>query len=43
VNTPARTSRPSAIAARAPKYTAAIEQTICTSVTASIMPPTRMM
>ena len=31
-----RTSRPKLIAVRAPNHTAAIEQTICTTVTASI-------
>ncbi len=34
-----RTSRPTTIAVRAPKYTAPAEQMICTSVTASITPP----
>ena len=41
--TAARTSRPSAIAVRAPKYTATIEQAIWASVTASMRPPVRMM
>jgi len=39
----ARVSRPNAIAVRAPKYTAVIEQTIWTTVTASIMAPVRTM
>ena len=39
----ARTSRPKAIAVRAPKYTAPIEQPICSSVTASMMPPVETM
>ena len=39
----ARTSRPKLIALRAPKYTADIEQRICTTVTASIQPPVRRM
>ena len=38
-----RTSRPSAIAAFAPKYTATTVQTICSRVTTSIRPPTRRM
>ncbi len=38
-----RTSRPKPIAVRAPTYTAAIEQMICTSVTSSIHPPVLMM
>ncbi len=38
-----RTSRPSAIAAFAPKYTAAMVQAICSRVTMSIMPPMRRM
>ena len=42
-NTAARTSRPSAIATRAPTKTAAIAQTTWSSVTASIQPPTRRM
>ena len=39
----ARRSRPKLIAVRAPKYTATIEQTICTTLTASIQAPMRMM
>ncbi len=42
-NTACRTSRPSAIAVLAPKYTAPIAQMICTRLTASMMPPMRMM
>jgi hypothetical protein len=38
-----RRSRPTLIAVRAPKYTAVIEQAICTRLTASIHPPVRMM
>ncbi len=38
-----RTSRPSAIAAFAPKYTAAMAQAICSRVTSSITPPVRRM
>jgi hypothetical protein len=40
---PARTSRPTAMAVRAPKNTAAICAAICSSVMPSIPPPTRMM
>ena len=39
----ARTSRPKPIDACEPKYTAATAKTICTSVTTSMMPPTRQM
>ena len=39
----ARRSRPRAIAVRAPKYTAAIAQRICTRVTDSMIPLSRMM
>ena len=42
-NSSARTSRPKPIAVRAPNQTAATEQTICTSETASIIPPVRTM
>ncbi len=38
-NSAPRMSRPSAIAVRAPKYTAVTEQAICTSDTAIITPP----
>ncbi len=38
-----RTSLPSAIAVRAPKYTAPIAHTIWTSATASMSPPVRRM
>ena len=38
-----RTSRPIAIAAFAPKYTAAMAQAICSRVTSSITPPMRRM
>ena len=38
-----RTSRPKAIAVRAPNQTAEAEQAICTTVTASIRPPIRRM
>ena len=42
-NSAARTSRPKPIAVRAPKYTAMIVQTICRTVTASMIPPVDMM
>ncbi len=42
-NSAARRSRPNDIAVRAPNQTAATEHAICTSDTASIMPPVRMM
>ncbi len=38
-----RTSRPKAIAVRAPNHTALAAQAICTSVIASIQPPVRTM
>ncbi len=43
LNTACRTSRPSAMAVRAPKNTAPMAQTIWTTVIASMMPPVRMM
>ena len=38
-NSAPRTSRPNAIATRAPKYTALIANATCTNVTSSMTPP----